>query len=1364
MATLTETWEPANHLEQQLRDALRAADQDAYFAALSVAELFIPVPQAEPGAQPAFTWPTATRDGRTHVLAYTSPEAARICLGPGYEQFVRMSLTEIARSWPNIEWWLAVDSGLPIEGYLPAWFIGKLTSDGAQQADSSQGGEGAAPLEASAQADPRHAASPAAPYPQDGRPFGDAAHAQDGQPFQDVPPTNEGQPFGDTPRGQDGQPFRDAPHGQEGQPFRDGAPPAHGHVPTHEGLPASPGGPGGFPPQGDAASSFPGRQTPFPPQGEPPAPHGEGTSFRTPENAPFPAHDQNTSIPPGDPRGFPPHGEVSSFPNDTGPFRQNANPPFPPGENPPVPPGEPHPFPPHGEGRAPHGDAGPYASPSESGPYPSQGEAGPYSPQGGAGPFSPQDDAGPYPSQGEPGPYPSQAGAAPYPAQGEPGPYRAQGETHPPYGERSADVRGETSAFLSGDAGPFPPQGQASPFPPQGGTPPHGDEPSVPPGGIPPLPLGETPGSYGDGTAAPEERPARRRGRRHRAPQHDAGLASPGEAPPFPQGETPPQGDASPIPPHGDASPLPPGGVPPVPSQGEPRVSGESPVHGESRVSSGEASGPYGEAPPAMPDGMPNDPAAPHRSGLLNGAVPPAPAEGGPAVAETRPQPAVSEFDAVPPATPPHDAAPAASVEHGRPGPIPAEHGAPGPVPARHRSPGTVPAGHHGPGSAPAGERGIGPAPGEQGGPGAAPWPYDATPAGAIAPPDASGTAAPPAPAPGERSDAPQGGPSAPEAGTPHGEPPAREAEAPYAARSAPGENMPGQGTSGQDASGQGTPAAEPSLPWAAGPEPGLPITLHFQPGTEFTPLDDEERALYDAAQRGDGARFLRILAGAQQIWVPMVEGTDLKLGPGRPGFRWYTREEDGRTVVPLFTGPSRMREAMGGHPFVLSDPAKVLRFWPDPSWDLVVNVGSPIGGTIPGDRITELSRYVDAENAARLARDFPAQNDAEGRLFESRADADLMVKVLLEASVFLPVWSRTPPTVQTTPGDPEFPWAAVPVRGRMAVPVFTSFDWMKEAVGTTAFVMPAFAELLAAWPEPDWSVSVNPGTPIEVTLSGEQIRALGGTIADRVPGTITPPASVIAPPAEPMPAEPSSTDDARPGAGASPDGMPGVGEAAPGAPVEAPAAPPAEAPAGSGEEVRQAQTVQPAQVAGAAEAARAASEPAPGTGESADGAARIWTIMQKVVPHEQVPWYREKAYDRVAGFVHRVRDVIELTTPKQLYEALGLIRHGSPFHPDDAEVHVIRWPAYLPALYRVPFGGNGEDALATWGEEGWVIEAPPFQGDGFAPGSGGSIPEYKVDSLRLPHGAEMYVIGSDGTERFIARYDADRLTWGETK
>ena len=62
---------------------------------------------------------------------------------------------------------------------------------------------------------------------------------------------------------------------------------------------------------------------------------------------------------------------------------------------------------------------------------------------------------------------------------------------------------------------------------------------------------------------------------------------------------------------------------------------------------------------------------------------------------------------------------------------------------------------------------------------------------------------------------------------------------------------------------------------------------------------------------------------------------------------------------------------------------------------------------------------------------------------------------------------------------------------------------------------------------------------------------------------------------------------------------------------------------------------------------------------------------------------------------------------------------------------------------------------------EGWVVERPPFRGNGFAPGESSTvIAEFKVDSARLPHGARLLRLGADGVEEIIAVLDADGPRW----
>jgi hypothetical protein len=154
--------------------------------------------------------------------------------------------------------------------------------------------------------------------------------------------------------------------------------------------------------------------------------------------------------------------------------------------------------------------------------------------------------------------------------------------------------------------------------------------------------------------------------------------------------------------------------------------------------------------------------------------------------------------------------------------------------------------------------------------------------------------------------------------------------------------------------------------------------------------------------------------------------------------------------------------------------------------------------------------------------------------------------------------------------------------------------------------------------------------------------------------------------------------------------------------------------------------------------------------------------MMQKAVAPSQLAYYLERGYDRVSGFVHRAGEVAHLNTPAKLHAALGLGYPDSPFFPDADEIYVLRWPAYRPSLYRIPYGGQNESAMRAM--EGWVIERPPFRGNGFAPGeSSDVVAEFKVDSARLPHGAQLWRIGADGSEQVVATLDTDALRWRQS-
>ncbi|WP_242911495.1 SseB family protein [Actinomadura terrae] len=283
-------------------------------------------------------------------------------------------------------------------------------------------------------------------------------------------------------------------------------------------------------------------------------------------------------------------------------------------------------------------------------------------------------------------------------------------------------------------------------------------------------------------------------------------------------------------------------------------------------------------------------------------------------------------------------------------------------------------------------------------------------------------------------------------------------------------------------------PAVEAHSNAGQGTSPGWPGLQPLQPANEV------ERELLRAAANNDHDLFLQTMAGAE-VLLPTPEDMDYTLRPGRTGFPWQRREVDGATVVPVFTSPERLIEAARaagtGMEYIALPFTVALRYWPHSEWSLVINPGAPAGGTILAHQLADLARWADQQAAQRMADGFEPQNDVEQRLFEAatRRDTDAFFKVLLGAQVLVPAEPETPWGI--APDDPEFPWRPVAVHGEVCVQLFTSLKWMNEAIGSSRFVMPTLLEMVSAWPDVSWTLVLNPGTPIDATMPGEQVRAL---------------------------------------------------------------------------------------------------------------------------------------------------------------------------------------------------------------------------------------------------------------------------------
>ncbi|MFB4315098.1 SseB family protein [Actinomadura sp. 21ATH] len=1332
VATVADAWRPTSELERRLQEAVRSGDQEAYFRLLAGSELVIPVPPAQADEvladQARPSWPVQEEDGRTHVLAYTSAAAMRDCLGPAYRHYLRLRFTDLAETWPDARWWLAVDvpmpgtggAVLPIEARLPAWFIRQVAD-----------GDARPPMAGRRTPDaPDHGVQPpVSAYPQAQAPaYGGAPQqpsANSTGPFPAAAPQPSSNATGPLPA--------DPP---QPPPNAIGPLPADSSRPSPNAAGPLPAGPSQPPPSPNATGALPA--------GAPePAPNATGPLPGGPPQQP-----PNAAGPP--PAGPPQHPHEAPAPGGAHPY-QDASPggaPYPPSDATGALPGAPrheHETPGVPEPAAPGDPRLPHQPPADFGGPPPVQDVPPGIPDHGLGAPQPQplQDAPPnVPDHGlgapqAPGDFQGPPSAGPQPVQDGPSPLPDNGPGGP---QPPADFQGP------GATGPRPVQDAPANLPDNG------------PGAAQPQPLQDAPPNVPDHGPGGPQVPSDERG------------AVPGAPQPFP--EAPPNAaGAGAGDPSVTASDLP--AVPGVPDGPPPDATRGMPL----------PSAPHDDRPgrhaasQAQPDT--DVPVAP-RPPADGGSRPP---EGGVAAAlgadtSTPPKADVTRLDNP---APPDEPAQWEEL-HGQHKELPRkEERRPEFQPANDVERALLRAAANNDHDlflqSLADAEVLLPVPEEMdytlrpGRPGF-PWQTREVDGTTVIPVFTS---------------------------------PERLVEA--AATTGAGTDFiklpftvvlrywPGDGRA--LAINSGSPAGGTIL---AEQLPGLATWADQRAARRmsdgFEPQNDVEQRLFEAALRRDTDGFAQILLGSQ-VLVPAEQETPWGIAPDDPEFPWRPVPVQGTVAIQLFTSLKWMNEAIGSSRFVMPSLQEIAAAWPDAEWTLVLNPGTPIDATMPGEQVRSLAAAartaeapappapaappappapapptptepIRADEPAAPApepasapvagpvperpepaperpadAEFEPGNRIDQELYEAAlaGDSDAFLRVLLAANVLVPIPEDAP--LEVTPVQREFRWEAA-LRGEHAVQVFTSLVRLREVLPESRFVYADFRELIGSWPHADWAMLLNPGTRIGASLRGDQVLALSEW-AVRV-GLVQPRPEVPTPP-------PSQRPAPAPAADATVTDLPPVppqdDRPAPGLVAEPHLEPEAE-PETRPESAEPLRHMRPPD----------RPEPvAPLPEPDGDRVAQP-TIMQKVVPHHHVAWYLEQGYDRVGGFVHPTSDVAELQTPMQLYETLGLLYEDAPFQPGDEGVHVIRWPAYCPSLYRVPFGGQTEEELAAWGESGWVIERAPFHGSGFAPGSAGSIREYKVDSVRLPFGAEMYYLALDGTERFVAMYDPDRLAW----
>ncbi len=110
-------WEPANQAEQGMFQARRGNDPVAYAATLASVVLYVPF-LAPRGGVPRTVM--VERDGRSNLVVFTSPAAAKAAFGAIGDRkrpwrFTQMTLVDLLNAWARPGTGLCVDPGTPID-------------------------------------------------------------------------------------------------------------------------------------------------------------------------------------------------------------------------------------------------------------------------------------------------------------------------------------------------------------------------------------------------------------------------------------------------------------------------------------------------------------------------------------------------------------------------------------------------------------------------------------------------------------------------------------------------------------------------------------------------------------------------------------------------------------------------------------------------------------------------------------------------------------------------------------------------------------------------------------------------------------------------------------------------------------------------------------------------------------------------------------------------------------------------------------------------------------------------------------------------------------------------------------------------
>lgn len=229
-------------------------------------------------------------------------------------------------------------------------------------------------------------------------------------------------------------------------------------------------------------------------------------------------------------------------------------------------------------------------------------------------------------------------------------------------------------------------------------------------------------------------------------------------------------------------------------------------------------------------------------------------------------------------------------------------------------------------------------------------------------------------------------------------------------------------------------------------------------PAPEWLPGNEVDAELVGALAADDRPRFARTVRQARW-YMPVLPSEEQ-----RP--RYLTRDLLGTTYLLVFTSPGSLAATVGGVATgcVITGYDELAAHWPDPSWRLAVNPGTPIDLWVTLDLL-----------AAAASGDRVLPSLAPGRDPGADGPVDWFLSQLVTAPLLVP----THPALPTA--DPPPP----------RVEVFTSAAALGERYPHgTASVVRTIGELLVDWPA-GHALAIDPGSVTALVIPPDQVPAL---------------------------------------------------------------------------------------------------------------------------------------------------------------------------------------------------------------------------------------------------------------------------------